>query len=393
MRQPPRSPESECGRAGYDRSVRIAIDARKLHDFGIGTYVRNLTQQLARLDQQTEYVLLCREPDAGFAEKLGPNFRTVIERARPYSVSEQFRIPLALIQAHPDVFHAPHYVLPPLVPCRSVVTIHDCIHLIFPQYLPSRFAHTYARASIWAAIRRAERILTVSEASKSDILRCFDVPSEKIVVTYNAIDDRFLAEPSEADVERARARYQLADPFILYVGNIKPHKNLERLIESFDHVRRQGFEQLRLVIIGDQITKLQGLRRAVHRHKLHKQVRFLGFVAPEVLTVLYRLARVFVFPSLYEGFGLPPLEAMASGTPVVTSNSSSLPEVVGDAAVLVDPYSSESIAEGIQLVLGDETLRRVMSEKGLARAREFSWEASVRRIRDVYAEVAAGGGS
>lgn len=368
--------------------MRIAIDARKLHDFGIGTYVRNLVQQLARIDQNTEYVLLCREPDAGFADQLGANFRTVVERAQPYSVSEQFRIPLALIQMHADLFHAPHYVLPPLVPCRSVVTIHDCIHLIFPQYLPSRLAYTYARASIWAAIRRAERVLTVSEASKSDILRCFDVPAEKIVVTYNAIDDRFLTEPPEADVVRTRERYQLAGPFVLYVGNIKPHKNLERLIEAFDQVRRQGFDQLTLVIIGDQITKLQGLRRAVHRHKLHKQVRFLGFVAPEVLSVLYRLARVFVFPSLYEGFGLPPLEAMASGTPVLSSNVSSLPEVLGDAALLVDPYSAEAIADGIVRLLTDEALRATLRARGLAKVREYSWEASVRKVREIYEEVA-----
>ena len=367
--------------------MRIAIDARKLHDFGIGTYVRNLVQQLARLDQTTEYVLLCREGDVGIAAQLGPNFRAVIEHSRPYSVSEQFRIPLALIQMHADLFHAPHYVLPPLVPCRSVVTIHDCIHLMFPQYLPSRLAYTYARASIWSAIRRAERVLTVSEASKADILRCYDVPADKIVVTYNAIDDRFLAEPAEVDVVRARERYQLTDPFILYVGNIKPHKNLERLIEAFDQVRRQGFDELTLVIIGDQISKLQGLRRAVHRHKLHKQVRFLGFVAPEVLTVLYRLARVFVFPSLYEGFGLPPLEAMASGTPVLSSNVSSLPEVLGDAALLVDPYSADAIADGIVRLLTDEALRATLKARGLAKVREYSWEASVRKVLEIYEEI------
>ncbi|MBE3097701.1 MAG: glycosyltransferase family 4 protein [Planctomycetes bacterium] len=367
--------------------MRIAIDARKLQDFGIGTYIRNLLHQLARLDQATEYILLCRGQDAGLAQQLGANFRSVVEPARPYSVSEQFRIPIALIHEHVDLFHAPHYVLPPLVPCRSVVTIHDCIHLMFPQYLPNRLAYTYARASIWAATRRADRILTVSESSKSDILRCFNVPADKIVVTYNAIDERFLTEPAEADMVRARERYQLTNPFILYVGNIKPHKNLERLIEAFTQVRRQGFDQLTLVIIGDQISKYQSLRRAVHQHKLHKHVRFLGFVAPETLSALYRLARVFVFPSLYEGFGLPPLEAMASGTPVLSSNVSSLPEVLGEAALLVDPYSADAIAEGIVRLLTDEALRATLKARGLARVRLYSWEESVRRVREVYDEV------
>jgi glycosyltransferase involved in cell wall biosynthesis len=194
--------------------------------------------------------------------------------------------------------------------------------------------------------------------------------------------------PGEEDFERVRARYQLKDPFALYVGNIKPHKNLERLIEAFHELRQEAaFESLKLVIIGDEISRYQGLRRAVHRYKLHKHVRFFGFVPLETLAVLYRLAGVFVFPSLYEGFGLPPLEAMYFGTPVVTSNVSSLPEVVGDAAILVDPYSPGSIAEGMRRALKDEDLRAWLRERGMARAREFSWEHSVARIREVYGEV------
>jgi len=373
--------------------VRIAIDARKLHDFGIGTYIRNLLKYLARLDQGTEYVLLCRPQDREAILRLGPNFRPVVERSKPYSIREQFMVPAHLLTQRVDLFHAPHYVLPPLVPCRAVVTIHDCIHLMFPQYLPNRFAYGYARASLWTAARRAERILTVSETSKADILRYCDVPADRIVVVSNAIDDRFATPPTADAVRRVRERYQLDGPFALYVGNIKPHKNLERLIDAFHLVRRSGYERLKLLIIGDQISKYPRLRRAVDKYKLHKHVRFLGFVQGDTLAALYRLATVFVFPSLYEGFGLPPLEAMASGTPVVTSNASSLPEVVGDAAVLVDPYSAESIAEGMQQVLGDEALRQSMSARGLARAREFSWEASVRRIRDVYIEAVQGTGS
>ncbi len=368
--------------------MRIAIDVRKYHDFGIGTYIRNLVHQLGRIDKETDYVLLCQPQDRDQILLPESNFRIVVVSAPPYSVSEQFRIPVALRREHVDLFHAPHYVLPPLIHCRSVVTIHDCIHLMFPQYLPGRLAYAYAKAQLWTAAHRSDRILTVSETSKLDILRRFHVPADKVAVVYNAIDERLAVPPADEDFERVRARYQLKDPFALYVGNIKPHKNLERLIDAFHELRQESaFESLKLVIIGDEITKYQGLRRAVHRHKLHKHVRFFGFVPLGTLAVLYRLASVFVFPSLYEGFGLPPLESMYFGTPVVTSNVSSLPEVVGDAAVLVDPYDSHSIAEGMRKALTDQGLRAWLRERGMARAREFSWEQSVARIREVYGEV------
>src|SRR5438093_3404862 len=368
--------------------MRVAIDARKLHDFGIGTYIRNLLRYLARADHDTEYVILCHEPDLKITEQLGPNFRAVLEKSPNYSLREQVHVPFVLLRERPDIYHAPHYVLPPAVPCRSVVPIHDCIHLMFPQYLPNRAAYAYAKALMWSAARRSDRILTVSESSKRDILHYFNVSPEKIVVVYNAIDERFAVEPSEDDLARVRERYQLDHAFVLYTGNIKPHKNLVRLIEAFEGLRKDGFDDLKLLIIGDEISKLPALRRAVHRYKLHKYVRFLGFVKDDTLAILYRLAAVFVFPSLYEGFGLPPLEAMASGTPVVTSNVSSLPEVAGDAAVLVDPYEVGSIVEGVRRGLTDEQLRKDLRHRGVARAGMFSWEQSVRRVRKIYGEVA-----
>ena len=368
--------------------MRIGIDARKLHDFGIGTYIRNLLRQLARQDHDTEYVLFCGPDDCGTLDSLGENFRTVAETAGKYSFAEQLKIPLAIRREGVTLFHAPHYVLPPLVRCKSVVTIHDCIHLMFPQYLPNRLSLAYARTSIALAARRATRVLTVSESSKRDILRFVDVPPDNIDVIYNSYDDRFGVEPKEEDVVRVRERYQLDEQFVLYAGNVKPHKNLERLIEAFDLVRRRGLDQLKLVLIGDDISRYTSLRRAVHRHQLHKYVRFLGYLPEETLAVMYRLAGVFVFPSLYEGFGLPPLEAMASGTPVVTSNVSSLPEVAGDAAVLVDPYDSMAIADGIYRVLTDEGLRTDLRRRGLVRAHQFSWESSVRRVREIYGQVA-----
>ncbi len=370
--------------------MRIAIDARKLHDFGIGTYVRNLLIQLGRIDPTNEFIALCRPADRELVQSLGANLRPVAEPARPYSMAEQVRVPLSLKRVGADLFHATHYVLPPLTRRRSIVTIHDCIHLMFPEYLPNRLAHGYAKAFLWSATQQADRILTVSEASKRDILRLFDVPAEKVAVIYNAIDERFSVTPTEEQVDRVRQRYQLEQDFVLYVGNVKPHKNVERLIHAFAQVRQAGLDQLKLLVIGDEITRYTRLRRAVHRCKLHGHVRFLGHLPTETLSILYRLAGVFVFPSLYEGFGLPPLEAMASGTPVVTSNISSLPEIVGDAAILVDPHDTTSIANGIQLALTDQPLREKLRRRGLERARQYSWEQSVRRVREIYDEVLRG---
>jgi glycosyltransferase involved in cell wall biosynthesis len=370
--------------------MRVAIDARKLHDFGIGTYIRNLLRHLARLDHSSEFLLLTTEADLGIAAALGPNFRTILEPSGNYSIAEQVHIPWLLWKEKPDVYHATHYVLPPAVPCPAVVTIHDCIHLRFPEYLPNRLAYLYARASIWAAAHRASRILTVSEASKEDILHYVHVPPDRITVTYNALDEQFGGTPGVGDIELVRERYQLHHPFVLYVGNIKPHKNLVRLIDAFAGLRRDGFPDLTLLIIGDEISKLPALRHAVHTHKLHKHVRFLGFLSDHTVAALYRLASLFVFPSLYEGFGLPPLEAMASGTPVVTSNVSSLPEVAGDAAALVDPYDTVDIKEGMKRVLTDAPLRESLVRKGLLRARHFSWETSVAQTLATYREAAGG---
>ena len=317
--------------------MRVAIDARKLHDFGIGTYIRNLLRHLARIDQTSEYVLLCAAADLDVAPTLGPNFRAVLEPSPNYSLREQLHVPWVLRRERPDVFHAPHYVLPPAVRC-PLGRDHPRLHSPDVPAVPAEPARLPLRAGVmWIAAKRADAILTVSEASKRDILRFFDVPPEKVVVVYNAIDERFWTPPAEEDVARVRERYQLDHGFVLYAGNIKPHKNLVRLIEAFDELRQRRLRGAEAADHRRRDLEASGAAPGRAQHHLHKHVRFLGYVSDDTLAILYRLAAVFVFPSLYEGFGLPPLEAMASGTPVVTSNVSSLPEVTGDAAVLVDP--------------------------------------------------------
>ena len=368
--------------------MRIAIDARKLNDFGIGTYVRHLIKYLGKIDQENDYVLISHPEDKDSIEALCPKAQLVPVSSRNYSFSEHITIPAKLRHLAVDLYHAPHYVLPFFTHCRSVVTVHDVIHLLFPQYLPSRLASHYARFMIRRATERAELILTVSDASKRDLLTFFDLPPEKIQVVPNGINSTITQPLTDEELDGIRERYQIKGRTVLFVGNIKPHKNVERLIAAIAKARENpDLSDLTLIVVGDDISKYPSLRRTVARHNIRGNVRFFGFVPERTLVALYKIADVFAFPSLYEGFGLPPLEAMANGTPVVTSNISSLPEVVGDAALTVDPYNIDDIASAIRRVLEDDELKARLIADGYERARCYSWEQSVIQIHRAYQQA------
>ncbi len=368
--------------------MRIAIDVRKINDFGIGTYLRNILRYLPTTRDGHEYHLICRNKDeqllAGFSDRFNLSFVS----APNYSISEHVAIPARLKRIGADLYHAPHYVIPYLLPCRSVVTVHDVIQLLFPQYLPSKLAQHYAAHMIRRATAVSKILMTVSEASKNDLLRMFPVEASKIRVIPNGIDTSIKIELSDVDLESVRHRFQIEGRNVLFVGNIKPHKNIERLIAAFSQLRRKpSCTDLTLIVVGDDITKYPSLRRAVEHHQVRPFVRFFGFVPEKTLVALYQIANLFVFPSLYEGFGLPPLEAMANGTPVVTSKISSLPEVVGDAAVMGNPYSVDEIASGIFRVLSDHEFQEKLKIAGYQQAEKFNWENAARQIQEVYSEA------
>jgi glycosyltransferase involved in cell wall biosynthesis len=369
--------------------VKVAIDARKWRDYGIGTYVRNLVRHLARLDRETTYFLFCNQSDESTLRDLAENFVPVVDGSPGYGLQEHVSIPLKLRRLGVQLLHSPHYVRPLFCTIPSIVTIHDCIHLLFPEYLPNQMAWRYAHFMIGQAVRRSALVFTVSAASRHDILRFYPwADPDKVQVVPNAIDADLLEEPSPEEMERVRERYQLRGRFVLFVGNVKPHKNLDRLVTAFARLRYSpGHEDLKLLLIGDDVSRYGSLRRTVESAGVRQDVRFFGFVPHRTLAALYRMASVFAFPSLYEGFGLPPLEAMACGTPVVTSRISSLPEVVGDAAILIDPESVDDIARGLRLALEDGALRAQLVEKGHARARCFSWERSVAAVHAGYMKV------
>ena len=374
--------------------MRVAIDIRRINEFGVGTYTRNAIRTLARLDQGTEYFLLGIPGKLGDIEPLPPNFITVPAHPNEFSLNSYLELNRILKYHRCDLLHVPHlFWKPQAIPCPYVVTVHDLLDHLYRVNSASSMKRSLHFQFTKRVLHHAARIFAVSNFSKKDTERIFSVSADKIEVIYNALDDRFRqGHATDADRKLIAERYQVNYPFLLYAGRISPHKNVVRIIEAFSALKADlekdaAYPDLKLIIIGDELSKHPDLRRAVIRSRVQNDVRFLGFVPIGVLRIFYDLAKIFVFPSLYEGFGLPPLEAMAHGTPVVTSNTSSVPEVVGDAAVMVNPENVFEIAHALHRVLLDQAVRDKLKVRGLLQAQKFSWDDSVRRMLAVYHEV------
>jgi glycosyltransferase involved in cell wall biosynthesis len=384
--------------------VRIAIDARRIRDFGVGTYIRNLLQALATLKTPHEYCLICSAGDKAQFAGLPENFRTVPDKRSDASRLDHFELPRLLHGLRPDLTHIPFHRVPLFLPKPYVVTIHDLSSLYYDD--ASGLLHDLHVFRLKRGLRRAARIIAVSGATQRDVEHLVPSAAGRVRLIYNAPDPQFLerrlpsdsraAGPEAAAREKQRIleRYQIRYPFLLYAGSIRPQKNIPRLIEAFAVARSSlenhpVYKDLRLIIIGDEISRHPNVRRAVIQSRVENCVRFLGFIPFDTLRIFHELAVAFVFPSLYEGFGLPPLEAMASGTPVIASAVSSLPEVVGGAAMLVNPENVFDIARGITEVLTDDALRRNLIELGLRQAASFSWPRTAAEVLKLYEEVGA----
>ena len=374
--------------------MRVAIDIRPIRDFGVGTYIRNVVRILGRIDEKSEYFLLGSRDRVREIGRLPGNFHIVPFTAESTTPRGYFGFRQVLRHYRCDLVHIPHLLWTPLhLPCPYVVTVHDVLDFMYRAENGGGTRRAIHRYCTQYVLNNAARVLAVSQFTKKDIQRLFKIPDAKVEVVYNAIDERFReGHASAADREFIAERYQTNYPFILYAGRISPHKNIIRIIEAFSALKaelaKEGkFPELKLIIIGDEVSRHPDLRRAVIKSGVQNDVRFLGFVPIEVLRTFYDVAKVFVFPSLYEGFGLPPLEAMAHGTPVVTSNTSSLPEVVGTGAVLVNPENVFEIMRAIHRVLVDQPLREKLKQRGYEQVQHFSWEDSVQHILRVYREV------
>jgi glycosyltransferase involved in cell wall biosynthesis len=378
-------------------SVKIAIDIRRMTEFGVGTYIRNVVRTLGRLDRENRYLLIGSPAKVEEIGPLPPNFHTVPLLASDRSLQGYREFRTALQRLSCDLVHIPNlFSVPRMLPCPYVMTVHDMLEHMSRAREQSGFWRSFHFQMTKRVLAGAARIFAVSNFTRNEIEKLFEIPSDRVEVVYNAIDERFLhghATAPERDL--IARRYQVTYPFLLYAGRISPHKNVVRMIEAFSALkteleRDQAYPDLKLIIIGDDLSGNPDLRRTVVRSGVQHDVRFLGFVPIEVLRIFYDEAKIFVFPSLYEGFGLPPLEAMVHGTPVVTSNVSSLPEVVGNAAVLVNPENVFEIMRALHRVLMDKPLRERMKERGYQQAAKFSWETSVRRILEAYGQIAHG---
>ncbi len=382
--------------------LRIVIDVRHIRDFGVGSYIRNLVDALGKVDAENQYTLTARRGEVHEFPSLPRSFQIIPYERNDASLTDQVAYPWFLRGLPADLYHIPLNRVPLLMPKPYVVTIHDMSGLLYRDR-NADWRDSLRLRRFRQGLLRADRIIAVSDATRRDVEKLLGIPPSRIRQIYSAPDPRFEqchSSAGERDPERSRIleRYGIDHPFLLYTGMIRPHKNIPRLIEAFASVRNElaghdRYSDLKLLIIGDEISRFPGVRRAAIQYRVENAVRFLGFVPFDTLRVLYEAAEAFVFPSLYEGFGLPPLEAMASGTPVITSNVSSLPEVVGNAAMTVNPENVFDIARGIRQVLLDADLRAELRRRGFERIHHFSWRRTAEQVLETYREVASPAGA
>jgi len=372
--------------------LHIVIDARRVRDFGIGTYIRNIVRSLSLLDAENQYTLVAHPNDAGELAGLGPNFRIA-----PFSLSDKglkhnLSFPGFLKSLKASLYHIPLNSVAWAMPRPYVVTIHDMSSLLFPQRRDFRYSlhqQRYRRGVV-----RAARVIAVSNATRRDLESILHLSNERLSTIYSAPDPAFTSVRDDPGQQRQILdRYSINYPYILYAGTVRVHKNVPRLVEAFAVLRHKlenhpVYKDLRLVIIGDELSKNPAVRRAVAHSRIENWVRFLGFVPIESLRVFYCAAEAFAFPTLYEGFGLAPLEAMACGAPVVASDLPSLVEAVGQAAELVSPDNVFDIERGMREVLLNLERREALKAAGRAQAQRFHWESTAQQVLAIYKEVA-----
>ncbi|MCP4403586.1 MAG: glycosyltransferase family 4 protein [bacterium] len=368
--------------------MRIGIDGRMLGNTGIGRYLRNLIIHLAQQDTQNEYIVFTNNKDMQGVDRENFRFVTFNPPIPIYSLGEQYRLPVEIRRWKPDVMHYPNFDIPLVQSCPYLVTIHDLIYYLYPEQCPSTLAHYYASFMLKYATKHARMIITDSQHSKRDLMNYLQLPEEKLQVIFPAAEKSYsprqAAEPVESTL---RHKYGITRPYIFYVGKHHPYKNIKQLLYAYTQYE-DIYHSFQLVIAGKRDPRRNDLYECAGSLDPKGHIRFTGNVSDEALVQLYQEAGLFVFPSLYEGFGLPPLEAMACGVPVISSNAASLPEVVGDAALLVDPSNRAELADAIRKVLTDKDLANTLRKKSIEQSQKFSWETSAREHLTWYEKIA-----
>jgi glycosyltransferase involved in cell wall biosynthesis len=377
-------------------SMRIGIDARVLFGAHTGdrTYLLNLLRQFARMALPHEFVLFTdRTGDLPFA--LPSNFRLVrLPRLSRWLYTGAL-LPHACVAHRVDLLHV-QYIAPLVAPCPVITTVHDVHWRRFPETFPTK-DRWLMELFLPLTFRRVAMVITDSQASRDDLVQFFRLPPDKVRVIYLAAEERFFEPLDDSERQKVLRRYGLQEGYVLFVGVLQPRKNLGRLLSAYATLMGQGAGDRGqvgneaplppLVVVGKLGWQTQTLRQLVSELQLGERVRFIGYVPDEDLAALYQGAAVFAYPALWEGFGLPVLEAMASGVPVLTSATSSLREIAEGAALLVDPLSVASIADSLRQLLCDETLRAKLRQLGLERARQFSWRQTAEATLQVYEQV------
>ena len=359
--------------------MRIAIDARMIKPgsmHGIARYVYELLRCLAEIQSPHEFLIVVNANSPLEHEIWPKNMQLVQVRARWISFREQWELPRLLKKIRADLFHAPSFVAPLICPCRLVMTIHDLNHLVLPQFY-TPLHQFYYQFFVRSCIRRSEYILTVSHFSKNEIVRTLGLAPEKVFVTYNGVSPSYAAVTDQEKLRYVRDLYELPEKFILCVSNNKPHKNVHQLVRAF------CYSDLKIPLVLACAFDRSILRIAESFGKKHL-VFFSKFIEEEHLPAVYSLTHLFVYPSTYEGFGLPPLEALSCGAPVVVAKSSSLPEVVGDQAIFTNPFDYQDIARALEQGVYDKELRGRLRTYGVQHAKRFSWETMTRQTLEIY---------
>ncbi len=376
--------------------MRIGIDytAAVRQGAGIGRYTRGLVAALAEHDSENRYVLFSAGGDvpgttwpANFSRRALPltdrHLAILWQRLR-------LPVPVECFTGRLDLFHSPDFVLPPVRRARMVLTVHDLSFMHYPE-CSSPPLLAYLMSAVPRSVRRARAILADSESTRRDVVALLGVPAEQVFVIYPGAEPRFAPGPADDEATAAvLARYGIRRPYILSVGTLQPRKNYVRLIQAYTSLRRERRLPHELVIAGGRGWLDQEIDTAIAAAGPEAPVRLVGFAADADLPALYRAADLFAFPSLYEGFGIPILEALGCGTPVVAGNTSSLPEAAGDAALLVDPFDVAGLSAAIWRLLDDSALRNDLRAKGFEQVRRFSWAQAAEQLLAVYTHVARG---
>jgi len=370
---------------------RLGIDARKLADFGIGSYLQGLLGEMVTLVPESDVVVLVAPESRDLLPELPERWRLVEVEAGGYTVWEQVAVPLAAARAGIRVLHVPHYVIPLVYPGRIVVTIHDIIHVLFPEFLRPVLGFAYARFLIRSAVRRSSRVIAVSRTTADDLRRLFGANEARLRVIPNGIHESFFASGGVAGDAAALARLGVRQPYFLHVGNHKPHKNVEGVLKAYQIFVHSGRHQAPPLVLAGAFTPDGELARRAQGMGLADRVRCLGHLERSDLAALFRGAAVFVYPTLYEGFGLPVLEAMACGAPVVAGDVAAVREVAGDGVLRVNPRDVMELAGALRRLMDQPDLRDELRGKGREAAARYHWrqaaEATLAEYRAVQLEA------